>query len=261
MKAICRLGMLVVAVALLVTMVPDRASASATDDRIAASAKNSYVFQTYLKEDAIKIESKDGVVVLTGMVADETNKSLAQETVASLPGVKSVDNRLEIKGERASENSDAWVSMKVNATLLFHRNVSALTKVNTKDGIVTLQGEADSQAQKDLTTEHVRDVEGVKDVKNEMTVANAPMEKNEKTMAQKVDAVGVTIDDASITALSKITLLYHRSTSGLHTKVETKNGLVTLSGKAKNTAEKDLVTKYVQDVHGVKSVVNNMTIE
>jgi osmotically-inducible protein OsmY len=126
---------------------------------------------------------------------------------------------------------------------------------------VTLQGEADSQAQKDLTTEHVRDVEGVKDVKNEMTVAKAPMEKNEKTMSQKVDAVGVTIDDASITALSKITLLYHRSTSGLNTKVETKNGLVTLSGKAKSTAEKDLVTKYVQDVHGVKSVVNNMTIE
>ena len=28
-----------------------------------------------------------------------THKSLAEETVASLPGVKSVDNKLEIKGE------------------------------------------------------------------------------------------------------------------------------------------------------------------
>jgi osmotically-inducible protein OsmY len=34
-----------------------------------------------------------------------------------------------------------------------------------------------------------------------------------------------------------------------------------LGGTAKNTAEKDLVTKLVTDINGVKSVVNNMTIE
>jgi len=44
------------------------------------------------------------------------------------------------------------------------------TEVDVKDGIVTLQGEATSQAQKDLTTEYAKDVEGVKEVKNEMTV-------------------------------------------------------------------------------------------
>ena len=61
--------------------------------------------------------------------------------------------------------------MKVKTTLLFHRSVSGFkTEVNVKDGIVTLQGEATSQAQKDLTTEYAKDVDGVKDVKNEMTV-------------------------------------------------------------------------------------------
>lgn len=262
MKAMYRISLLVVAVALLVTSVPMRASAiTETDERIESSAKKSYVFQTYLKDDAIKIVSKDGVVSLTGTVAEETNKSLAQETVVNLPGVKSVDNRLELKGAGVVEKSDAWVSMKVKSALLFHRNVSAMTKVNTKDGIVTLQGEAASQAQKDLTTEHVKDVEGVKDVQNEMTVAKAPVKQNEKTMGQKIDAAGGSIDDASITALAKMSLMYHRSTSGLHTKIETKKGLVTLSGQAKSAAEKDLVTKYVQDVHGVQSVVNNMTIQ
>jgi hyperosmotically inducible protein len=56
-------------------------------------------------------------------------------------------------------------------------------------------------------------------------------------------------------------LLFHRSTSALHTKVETKHGVVTLSGKAKNAAEKDLVSKLITDVKGVKSVKNQMTIE
>jgi len=45
------------------------------------------------------------------------------------------------------------------------------------------------------------------------------------------------------------------------TTVTTKDGVVTLAGKARNVAEKDLATKYVSDVHGVVKVVNNMTVE
>ncbi len=52
----------------------------------------------------------------------------------------------------------------------------------------------------------------------------------------------------------------HRSTSALRTGVETTEGVVTLSGVAKNAAEKSLVTKLVTDINGVTSVVNNMTI-
>jgi hypothetical protein len=98
-------------------------------------------------------------------------KSLAHETVTGLPGVKSVNNRLELEGEPPTANSDAWLSAKVKATLLFHRSVSAgKTEVDVKDGIVTLRGDAASQAQKELTTEYAKDIEGVKDVKNEMTI-------------------------------------------------------------------------------------------
>jgi len=242
---------MVAAVALLAFSVP--AQASTTDSRIESSAKKSYVFKTYLKNDDIKIQSKDGAVSLTGTVSEESHKSLARDTVSGLPGVKSVENMLEVKGEIPAKNSDTWLTTKVKTTLLFHRSVSAMTEVNTKDGIVTLQGKADSQAEKDLTTEYVKDVEGVKGVNNELTVSKSS--KNTKRTA------GEKIDDASITALAKMTLLYHRSTSALDTKVATKNGVVTLSGKAKNDAEKDLATKFVADVHGVKNVKNRMTIE
>jgi osmotically-inducible protein OsmY len=242
--------MMVAAVALLALSLP--VQASKTDDRIESTAKKSYVFKTFLKGDDIKIQSKEGAVTLTGTVADNHHKSLAQETVASLPGVKSVDNRLEIKGTPPAENSDAWIMTKVKTTLLYRRSVSGFaTEVNVKDGIVTLQGEAPSQAQKDLTTEYARDIDGVKSVNNEMTVAKT---------AKKTQTTGEKIDDASITALVKMTLLYHRSTSALNTSVATKRGVVTLTGKAKNAAEKDLATKYAADVNGVKSVKNQMTI-
>ncbi|MDO8723333.1 MAG: BON domain-containing protein [Syntrophales bacterium] len=251
MKMKYSVALLVAAFAMMATSAPLRASEM--DDRIESSAKKSYVFKTYLKEDDIKIESKDGAVTLTGIVSEEYHKSLAQDTVTGLPGVKSVDNRLEIKGAPPTANSDAWLVTKVKTTLLFHRSVSGFkTEVNVKDGIVTLQGEATSQAQKDLATEYAKDVEGVKDVKNEMTVSKT---------SKKARTVGEKIDDASITAQVKMALLFHRSTSAINTKVETKDGVVTLTGKAQNTAEKDLVDKLVNDVNGVKSVNNRMTIE
>lgn len=261
MKVMECVALSVVAVALLVISVPLRASAMDTDARIEASAKQSYVFQAYLKDDAIAIEAKNGIVILTGTVADEHRKSLAQETVASLPGVKSVDNRLQLKGEPAAENSDEWVSMNVHASLLYHRNLSfTKTDVQVKEGVVTLRGEAASQAQIDLTTAYIKDVEGVRGVQNEMTIRTTPKNPDEKSMGEKIGAVSESVDDASITALVKMTLMYHRSTSALHTKVKTHKAVVTLHGKAKTAAEKDLVTKYVQDVYGVHSVVNDMTI-
>jgi hyperosmotically inducible protein len=252
MKRIYPLALLVATGALLITSAPLRASD--TDDRIESSAKKSYVFKTYLKNDSIKTESKNGDVILTGTVAEASHKSLAQDTVENLPGVKSVDNRLKIKGENPAEHSDTWISMKVRTALLFHRNVSATgTSVYVKDGIVTLQGEAASLAQKELTTEYAKDIDNVKEVKNEMTIAPTP--------AKPGDTIGDKIDDASITAQVKTSLLSHRSTSALKTKVETTDGVVTLSGIAKNDAEKSLVTKLVTDINGVSSVINNMTIE
>jgi osmotically-inducible protein OsmY len=107
-------------------------------------------------------------------------------------------------------------------------------------------------AQKELTTEYAKDIDHVKAVKNEMTIATAPVTPD-ATLNDK-------IDDASITAQVKSSLLSHHSTSAIHTGVSTTDGVVTLTGIAKNDAEKSLVTKLTTDINGVTSVINNMTI-
>ena len=107
-------------------------------------------------------------------------------------------------------------------------------------------------AQKELTTEYAKDVDNVKEVKNDMTIATTP--------AAPDATIGDKIDDASITAEVKSSLMSHQPTSALHTGVTTTDGVVTLSGIAKNDAEKSLVTKLATDINGVTSVINNMTI-
>ena len=244
---------LLVAVAALVgSSTPLRASE--TDDRVESSFKKTYIYKTYLKDEHIKISSKDGAVTLSGDVYNATHKPMAQDTAAALPGVTSVDNRITVVGDQPAESSDTWISMKVKAALLYRRNVSGTkTEVYVKDGMVTLKGVAANQAQKDLTTEYAKDIDGVKGVENEIVVS--------KNLDTRGETTGEKIDDASITAQVKGSLLSHRSTSVLNTKVTTNDGVVTVSGKARNEAEKALVTKLVTDINGVTSVINKMTIE
>lgn len=274
-KTTYRLTLLLAAASLFFTGVS--VFASETDDRIESSARQSYVFRTYLDGDNIQIQSKSGIVTLTGTVSGESHKSLAGETVSSLPGVIRVENKLADESEVSTMYTDAWLMTKVKTTLFFHRNVSASsTEVLATNGTITLSGEAANEAQKALTAEYAMDVDGVKDVKNEMTVLIPALQPGEKTlgqkmstmvesgkkmMSEKMDSVGESIDDASITAMVKTTLLYHRSTSAINTVVEVKEGVVMLGGKAKNAAEKDLATKLVSDVYGVNRVINTMNIE
>jgi osmotically-inducible protein OsmY len=251
MKSMFPLTLAAVLSTMLITSSPVRAAD--TDNRIESSAAKSYIFKTTLKDDSIKIESKDGIVTLTGTVSESSHKSLAEDTVASLPGVTKVDNQLTVGGEQPAEHSDAWISMKVKTALLFHRNVSGFgTDVNVKDGVVILTGEASSMAEKELTTEYARDIDNVKSVVNDMTIA--------KTPAAPEVTTGDKIDDASITAEVKSALLSHHSTSALHTTVSTADGVVTVGGVAKNEAEKSLVTKLATDINGVSNVINNMTV-
>ena len=222
-----------------------------TDRKIEEAAKASYNYRTVL-EDHVKVKANDGLVTLTGTVQDKDEKELAADTVENLPGVTGVKNDIVVKSD-FPERSDGWMALKIRSRLLVKANVSAATTtVAAKDGVVTLGGTADNAAQKELTEVYAKDIDGVKSVKNEIIVKAAPV---------ATETIGEKIDDASITTQVKYALLSHKSTSALKTKVTTNDGVIAISGEAKSDAEKSLVTKLAQDVRGVKSVSNNMTVK
>ncbi len=67
--------------------------------------------------------------------------------------------------------------------------------------------------------------------------------------------------DTMITAKIKAELAGHKSVSAISTHVETSDGVVTLSGSAHSSAEKELVERYVRDVEGVKGVDNQIAVK
>jgi hyperosmotically inducible periplasmic protein len=236
---------------LLIATFPVALLASSDNDRkIEEAARASYNYRTVLS-DHVKVSATDGVVTLTGTVQDSDDKSLAEDTVENIPTVVSVVNNIEVKSD-VPEHSDAWIAMKIRGKLLVEANVSAAaTKVDVKDGVVTLTGTAINRAQKELTAAYARDVANVKGVRNEIVIEAPPA--GAATMSEAMD-------DASITTQVKYALLSHRATSAIKTKVVTNNGAVTITGEAGSDAEKALVTELAKHIRGVKSVSNDMTV-
>jgi osmotically-inducible protein OsmY len=226
-------------------------ASSDTDSKIVDAAKASYNYKTVL-ENQVTVTADGGVVTLTGTVQDKDDRALAEDTVENIPGVLSVKNEIEIK-PAFPEHSDAWIAWKIRGELLVKSNVSAVdTTVAVQSGDVTLGGTADNDAQKELTGVYAKDIDGVKSVNNGIVVNSQPA--TGETMGNKVD-------DASITSQVKLSLLTHKSTSAIKTKVTTTDGVVSVSGEAGSDAEKSLVAKLAMDVRGVKSVTNDMTVK
>ncbi len=221
------------------------------DRRIEAAAKESYNYRALL-EDKVTVKSNDGVVTLTGKVKDKEDKALAEDTVENLPGVTRVNNEITVDSIHP-EKSDGWIAWKIRGRLLVKGNVSATaTKVAVVNGVVTLTGTVENEAQKTLTEVYAKEIDGVKSVRNELVILDRP---------STGERMSENIDDASITTQVKYALLTHKGTSALKTKLETNDGVIVITGEARSDAEKALVTKLAQDVRGVKSVRNEMTVK
>lgn len=241
-------------------------ASSDTDRKIEDAAKGSYNFKTVL-DNQVSAKASEGIVTLTGTVQDKDDKALAADTVGNIPGVLSVKNEIKVEST-IPEKSDAWMALKIRGTLLVKANVSATnTDVAVEGGNVRLTGTADNLAQKELTTEYAKGIDGVKSVTNDIVVKeqvamadNSKADKDRTGSPQSL-TVGEKIDDASITTQVKFALLNHKSTSALKTKISTTDGVVSISGEAANDAEKSLVTKLATDVRGTKSVKNEMTVK
>ena len=80
-------------------------------------------------------------------------------------------------------------------------------------------------------------------------------------IAAATDKTAAAIDDATITTKVKTAVLAEPGLKTLQIDVDTKNGVVMLSGTVDSTALKERAAQVAQAVNGVKSVDNNLTVK
>jgi len=177
----------------------------------------------------------------------------------------------------ACAQTDAGITGKVKSKLAADDTVKAYQiDVDTKDKVVTLSGNVDSQAAKDQAVALARGTEGVADVVDNITVktaaaANPPAENPAGGTGAMVGGnapnpepnrpMGQVVDDAAITTSVKAKLLADPTVGGLKIDVDTRNGVVYLTSEhMKSQAEIDQAVKLARETNGVKDVQSKLTI-
>ena len=149
-----------------------------TDTWITTKVKTELAVTEGVKSMDISVETKDGVVTLTGTQPSDTAVKKAESVAESVKGVASVDaSGLKVDGDEASDDesdasssagdplSDGWITTKVKAELASTDGVkSGDVSVKTTDGVVALTGVLDSDTAVKKAEAAAQSVEGVKDV-------------------------------------------------------------------------------------------------
>jgi hyperosmotically inducible protein len=269
MKNLPRKHMLAAGIALWIAAVSTStlaasASQEVTEARQETQIWTTYALSPYLRANDLKVTVHDGHATLTGKVDENVNKELASEIALGVSGIKDVDNQIEVLSDYvpapSTERSygelvdDASITAAIRSKVAWSKNTEGLdAKVTTKAGKVTLKGTADSDTAKELVGRMALNTRGVNAVSNELVVTPAKSGMADKAK-QGSEEVGEEISDAWITTKVKSSLLYSSNVRGTDVVVNTKAGVVTLTGKVQSGAERALAIEIADNIRGVKSV-------
>ncbi len=155
----------------------------------------------------------------------------------------------------ACSQTDAGITTAVKTKLAADSQVNASEiNVDTKDGVVTLTGNIDSQEAKDRALKIAHDTKGVRDVQDMISVRSASADGNAPNPDR---SIGERIDDAGITMKVKAKLLDDPTVKGLKIDVDTRDGVVYLTGSVSGEAEKQKAIELARNTEGVRDVQAN----
>jgi hyperosmotically inducible periplasmic protein len=187
--------------------------------------------------------------------------------------------------------ANAALTAKVKSALLADESVKGLQiDVDSRGGVVTLNGTADTAANVTRAETVARGVDGVSSVDNRLGVgapattavvtgsasavdnagraidrgtdsAGRAIDRAADSAGRAADRAGDALGDAALTAKVKAALLADPDVKGLAIDVDTSNGAVTLSGALDQRALTQRAESIAKGVEGVKSVNNQLRVK
>ena len=191
---------------------------------------------------AIGVAVKDGVVTLTGSIANYWQKKEVERVVKRVGGVKAVAEELTIKLPGSAARSDADIAQSVLSGLRF--NVAVPTnrvQATVEDGWVTLEGEVEWQYQKSAAENAIKYLMGVKGVTNSIGIKPKVSVADVKAKIEDAFARRAQLDASQI-------------------KVESRDSKVILRGTVHSWDEKDQAEQAAWAAPGVTKVENNVAV-
>ena len=142
------------------------------DSVITTKVKSQIGANDFLKSFQIGVETRKGIVQLSGFVNTQKAIDKADEIANNVKGVQSVKNDLILKGKDESVGEyvdDSVITTKIKSQLGADDFLKSFqVGVETRKGIVQLSGFVNTQKAIDRAVEIANKVKGVKSVKNDL---------------------------------------------------------------------------------------------
>jgi osmotically-inducible protein OsmY len=213
-----------------------------TDSVLKADVVNELAWDPAIKETAIGVAVKDGVVTLTGHLDTYAEKDAATRAVRRIAGVKAIAVEIDVRLSPTHQRSDTDIAKSIETALRWNASVpSDGIRVTVDHGWVTLQGEIDWNFQRTSVETAVRPLVGVVGVSNELKL-------KPKVLAADLS---LRIEEA----LKRQAL---RDAQRIHVAVS--GDKVTLTGQVHSWQERQAAQGVAWSGPGVRSVVNELEV-
>jgi hyperosmotically inducible protein len=170
----------------------------------------------------------------------------------ALVGIVLLAGCSSMTGKSTSDTADDAQITAAVKTKLAQEKMGSITRidVDTNLGTVYLTGVAETAAFRDRATAVAREVRGVRQVVNNLKVQSPSASRT----------TGQVIDDASITAAVKTKLAAEKLSTLTKVNVDTRNGVVTLTGNVDTETTRQRALEAARGVEGVRDVISNLRI-
>jgi osmotically-inducible protein OsmY len=217
-----------------------------SDAQIQADVMQELRWDTRVTATDVGVEVKDGIVTLTGTVPSWTMRLAAADAAHRVAGVLDVANDLTVKLPGSPRRTDGDIAAAVRMALEWdvlvpHERIRS----TVTDGVVTLEGDVDFWNEYDDAARAVRNLAGVREVKNLITV-------DPRARPVATSTVRSAIEEA---------LLRHAIHAARHVNITVAEGAVYLSGEVKSWPEYRAVIGAVRGTPGVKKVESTIRVQ
>lgn len=199
-------------------------------------------WEPFLKASDIGVVVKNGIVTLSGTVANYSQKLAAERAAKKVTGVRGIAEDIQIGVSPVFRKNDTEIAESVLNALKWHSAVpEEKVKVKVEDGIVTLEGEVEWEYQRSSAKDAVDHLLGVRNVVNNISVK------------PKVSVADIK---------NKISAAFHRTATidADRISVEVVGNKVILEGKVRSYAEKEDAMDAAWAAPGITTVENNLEL-
>jgi len=202
-----------------------------------------FAMETNLNPYRVMVEVQGDRAVLRGEVDQVADKQLAERLAKEVPGINTVENRIEV-----TDRDIAQAEMQNRRD----RGTATQDSLQRDRDVATTQDEGPNAVLiYEVTTAQPVRIEPAPS--GEMSADADQPQRDDRDLGQVVG-------DATITAAVKSRLLWNQTTDGLQIDVDTRNGQVELSGSVDTEMARSTAERLARDTEGVRQVVNNLRI-